>query len=102
MTTYSSYFLLINSYFTLFRSRFSVIILFKGNEMEIRGEKKMHATEVIEAYIDDTVRFLPRRQRDDVAASCAQALLKQRMPRSVTPSHIRAGTDATCDRPPSA
>jgi hypothetical protein len=28
----------------------------------------MHATEVIEAYIDDVVRLLPRRQRDDVAA----------------------------------
>jgi hypothetical protein len=28
----------------------------------------MHATEVIETYIDDTVRFLPRRQRGDVAA----------------------------------
>jgi hypothetical protein len=28
----------------------------------------MHATEVIEAYIDDIVRLLPRRQRDDVAA----------------------------------
>ena len=28
----------------------------------------MHATEVIETYIDDTVRLLPRRQRDDVAA----------------------------------
>ena len=28
----------------------------------------MHVTEVIEAYIDDIVRLLPRRQRDDVAA----------------------------------
>jgi hypothetical protein len=28
----------------------------------------MHATEVIETYIEDTVRFLPRRERDDVAA----------------------------------
>lgn len=28
----------------------------------------MRATEVIETYIDDTVRLLPRRQRDDVAA----------------------------------
>ena len=27
----------------------------------------MHATEVIETYINDTVRLLPRRQRDDVA-----------------------------------
>jgi hypothetical protein len=27
----------------------------------------MHATEVFETYIDDTVRLLPRRQRDDVA-----------------------------------
>jgi hypothetical protein len=27
----------------------------------------MHATEVIETYIDDTVRLLPKRQRDDVA-----------------------------------
>jgi hypothetical protein len=28
----------------------------------------MHATEVIETYIDDTVRLLPRRLRNDVAA----------------------------------
>ncbi len=28
----------------------------------------MHATELIEAYIDDVVRLLPKRQRDDVAA----------------------------------
>jgi hypothetical protein len=28
----------------------------------------MHADEVIESYIDDTVQLLPRRQRDDVAA----------------------------------
>jgi hypothetical protein len=27
----------------------------------------MHATEVIETYIDDTVRLLPKRQREDVA-----------------------------------
>ena len=27
----------------------------------------MHANEVIESYIDDTVRLLPKRQRDDVA-----------------------------------
>jgi hypothetical protein len=27
----------------------------------------MHATEVIETYIDDTVRLLPWRLRDDVA-----------------------------------
>ena len=31
------------------------------------GPEAMHATEVIETYINDTVRLLPRRQRDDVA-----------------------------------
>jgi hypothetical protein len=34
----------------------------------------MHATEVIETYIDDTVRFLPRRQRDDVATELRSLL----------------------------
>ena len=34
----------------------------------------MHATEVIEAYIDDTVRLLPRHQRDDVAAELRSLL----------------------------
>ena len=34
----------------------------------------MHATEVIEAYIDDIVRLLPRRQRDDVAAELRSLL----------------------------
>ena len=34
----------------------------------------MHASEVIETYIDDTVRFLPRRQRDDVAAELRSLL----------------------------
>jgi hypothetical protein len=34
----------------------------------------MHATEVIESYIDDTVRFLPRRQRDDVATELRSLL----------------------------
>ena len=34
----------------------------------------MHASEVIETYIDDTVRLLPRRQRDDVAAELRSLL----------------------------
>jgi hypothetical protein len=34
----------------------------------------MHTTEVIETYIDDTVRFLPRRQRDDVATELRSLL----------------------------
>ena len=34
----------------------------------------MHATEVIETYIDDTVRLLPRRQREDVAAELRSLL----------------------------
>jgi len=34
----------------------------------------MHATEVIEKYIDDTVRLLPRRQRDDVATELRSLL----------------------------
>jgi hypothetical protein len=34
----------------------------------------MHASEVIEAYIDDTVRLLPRRQRDDVATELRSLL----------------------------
>jgi hypothetical protein len=34
----------------------------------------MHATEVIETYIDDTVRLLPRRQRDDVATELRSLL----------------------------
>jgi hypothetical protein len=34
----------------------------------------MHATEVIEAYIDDTVRLLPRHQRDDVAVELRSLL----------------------------
>ena len=34
----------------------------------------MHATEVIETYIDDTVRFLPRRQRDEVATELRSLL----------------------------
>jgi hypothetical protein len=34
----------------------------------------MHATEVIETYIDDTVRFLPRRQRADVATEMRSLL----------------------------
>jgi hypothetical protein len=36
----------------------------------------MHADEVIEMYIDDTVRLLPSRQRDDVAAEL-RALLNE-------------------------
>ena len=34
----------------------------------------MHATEVIETYIDDTVRLLPRRQREDVATELRSLL----------------------------
>ncbi len=34
----------------------------------------MHANEVIETYIEDTVRLLPRRQRDDVAAELRSLL----------------------------
>ena len=38
----------------------------------------MNADEVIEIYIDDTVRLLPRRQRDDVAAEL-RALLNEEL-----------------------
>src|SRR6516164_6848940 len=38
----------------------------------------MHADEVIEMYIDDTVRLLARRQRDDVAAEL-RALLSEEL-----------------------
>ena len=34
----------------------------------------MHASEVIETYIEDTVRLLPRRQRDDVATELRSLL----------------------------
>ena len=34
----------------------------------------MHASEVIETYIDDTVRLLPKRQRDDVASELRSLL----------------------------
>ena len=34
----------------------------------------MHASEVIETYIDDTVRLLPRRHRDDVATELGSLL----------------------------
>jgi hypothetical protein len=34
----------------------------------------MHATEVIETYINDTMRLLPRRQRDDVATELRSLL----------------------------
>ncbi len=40
----------------------------------------MHATEVIETYIDDTVRLLPRRQRDDVATEL-RSLLNEELTR---------------------
>jgi hypothetical protein len=43
----------------------------------------MHASEVIEAYINDIVRLLPRRQRDDVAAEL-RTLLNEEL-------HARAG-----------
>jgi hypothetical protein len=38
----------------------------------------MNANDVIEVYIDDTVRLLPRRQRDDVAAEL-RALLSEEL-----------------------
>ena len=38
----------------------------------------MHATDVIDSYIDDTVRLLPRRQRDDVATEL-RALLNEEL-----------------------
>ena len=37
----------------------------------------MSATEVIETYIDDTVRLLPRRQRDDVARELRSLLIEE-------------------------
>ena len=37
----------------------------------------MHATEVIESYVDDTVRLLPRRLRDDVAAELRSLLFEE-------------------------
>jgi hypothetical protein len=37
----------------------------------------MHANEVIEAYIDDIVRLLPRRQRDDVAVELRTLLSEE-------------------------
>jgi hypothetical protein len=51
----------------------------------------MHASEVIETYIDDTVRLLPRRQRDDVAAEL-RSLLNEEL-------HARAQESG---RPPDA
>ena len=39
----------------------------------------MHATEVIETYIDDTVRLLPRRLRNDVATEL-RSLLNEELP----------------------
>src|SRR5262249_28109304 len=38
------------------------------------GHQAMHASEVIETYIDDTARLLPRRQRDDVATELRSLL----------------------------
>src|SRR5580700_1780095 len=38
------------------------------------GHEAMEASEVIETYIDDTVRLLPRRQRDDVATELRSLL----------------------------
>jgi hypothetical protein len=37
----------------------------------------MHATEVIETFIEDTARFLPRRQRDDVATELRSLLSEE-------------------------
>jgi hypothetical protein len=45
----------------------------------------MHATEVIETYIDDTVRFLPRRQRYDVAAELRTLLTEELYARAQEP-----------------
>lgn len=42
----------------------------------------MHATEVIEAYIDDTVRLLPRRQREDVAKELRSLLNEELLARA--------------------
>jgi hypothetical protein len=43
----------------------------------------MHATEVIETYIDDTVRYLPRRQRDDVASELRTLLNEELQARAL-------------------
>ncbi len=37
----------------------------------------MHATEVLETYIDDTVRLLPKRQREDVATELRSLLSEE-------------------------
>lgn len=42
----------------------------------------MHATEVIEAYIDDTVRLLPKRQREDVARELRSLLNEELLARA--------------------
>lgn len=42
----------------------------------------MHAAEVIESYIDDTVRLLPGRQRDDVAAELRTLLMEELLARA--------------------
>ena len=47
----------------------------------------MHATEVIERYVDDTVRLLPKRQRDDVATEL-RALLEARATLYAEAEHI--------------
>ena len=54
------------------------------------GVEAMNATEVIETYIDDTVRLLPRQQRDDVAAEL-RSLLNEEM-------HAQAEQIGPCGR----
>jgi hypothetical protein len=47
----------------------------------------MHASEVIETYIDDTVRFLPRRQRVDVATELGSLLNDELQARAKQSGH---------------
>jgi hypothetical protein len=47
----------------------------------------MHASEVIETYVDDTVRFLPRRQRVDVATELRSLLNDELQARAQQSGH---------------
>jgi hypothetical protein len=47
----------------------------------------MHADDVIAMYIDDTVRLLPRRERDDVAAELRALLNEELMARAKESGH---------------
>ena len=47
----------------------------------------MHATDVIEAYVGDTVRLLPRRQRQDVATELRSLLNEELHARAQTSGH---------------